>query len=144
MPARVASAEETFFCERATIEGGIPAAELMRRAGNRAALVIRSKYQKSTQKGALVFAGLLAIVAALYYLTRISPTLLFWAAFILTRPLGATLGDILTKPVDEGGMNLSRIASTLVIGALMVILIVLFSRKPERPGDLERAGESAY
>jgi NAD(P)H-hydrate epimerase len=57
MPARVASAEETFYCERATIEDGIPSAELMRRAGNRAASVIRSKYQKATQKGALVFAG---------------------------------------------------------------------------------------
>lgn len=90
------------------------------------------------EKGALVFAGMIAFVAALYYFTRISPTLLFWAAFILTRPLGATLGDILTKPVDEGGLNLSQIASSAVIGAVMIVLIVLFSRRPERPGGLER------
>lgn len=57
MPARVASAEETVSCERATIKGGIPSAELMRRAGTRAASVIQSKYQKSAQKGALIFAG---------------------------------------------------------------------------------------
>lgn len=91
------------------------------------------------EKGALVFAGLIAIVAGFYYFSRISPTLLFWAAFILTRPLGATLGDILTKPTASGGLNLGRIASSLVIGAVMVILIALFSRKPERPGGLEKA-----
>jgi uncharacterized membrane-anchored protein len=90
------------------------------------------------EKGALVFAGLLAVVAALYFFTKISPTLLFWAAFILTRPLGATLGDILTKPKEDGGLDLSRIASSIAIGVVMVALIAFFSRRPEEPGGLER------
>jgi uncharacterized membrane-anchored protein len=91
------------------------------------------------EKGALIFAAAIAVIGALYFVPRVSRTLLFWAAFILTRPLGATLGDILTKPRDEGGFDLSRLASTAVIGVVMVILIVLFSRKPEEPGHLETA-----
>jgi uncharacterized membrane-anchored protein len=89
------------------------------------------------EKSALIFAAMLALLAALYYLTKLSPTLLFWAAFILTRPLGATLGDILTKPVANGGLNLSRLASTAVIAGAIVVLIFLFSRRSERPGALE-------
>jgi len=73
--------------------------------------------------GALVFAGLIALVAAAQYTTRISASVLFWAAYVLTRPLGATLGDILTKPQGQGGLNLSRITSSLVIAAIMVIII---------------------
>ncbi|HZF73872.1 MAG TPA: hypothetical protein VEZ51_10595, partial [Gemmatimonadaceae bacterium] len=73
--------------------------------------------------GALVFAGLLAVVGGLYFLTALPRSLLFWAAYVLTRPLGATLGDVLTKPNAEGGLNLSRIASSLVIAAIMTILI---------------------
>ena len=61
---------------------------------------------------ALVFAGLLALVALAYYRTRISHTVLFWAAFILTRPLGAVVGDFLDKPVHSGGLGLSRYAAT--------------------------------
>lgn len=91
------------------------------------------------EKGALVFAGMLAVVVGLYYFTKVSPTLLFWAAFVLTRPLGATLGDILTKPHDVGGLYLSQIASSLVIAAVMIGLMLFFSRKPEQPGALERA-----
>jgi uncharacterized membrane-anchored protein len=78
--------------------------------------------------GALVFAGILALVAAAYFLTHISRTLLFWAAFILTRPLGATLGDILTKPTAQGGLDLSRISSSAVIAAFMVLAILLTYR----------------
>jgi len=73
--------------------------------------------------GALVFAGLLAVVGGLYFLTALPRSLLFWAAYVLTRPLGATLGDVLTKPNAEGGLSLSRIASSLVIAAIMTILI---------------------
>lgn len=80
------------------------------------------------QRGALVFAALIALVAAAHYFTRISDSVLFWAAYVLTRPLGATLGDTLTKPLDEGGLNLSRIASSLVIAAVMVVLIFLTYR----------------
>lgn len=79
--------------------------------------------------GALVFAGVLVLVAAAYFFTQLSHTLLFWLAFVLTRPLGATVGDILTKPVADGGLNLGRITSSLVIAALMIGCILLSSRK---------------
>lgn len=68
----------------------------------------------------------------LYYFTKISRTLLFWTAFILTRPLGATLGDLLTKPNGEGGLNLSRFVSTAVIAVFMMACILLI---PQRPGS---------
>jgi len=77
------------------------------------------------ERGALVFAGLIALVAVAHYFTKISDRVLFWAAYILTRPLGATLGDTLTKPHAEGGLNLSRITSSLVIAAIMVVMIFL-------------------
>jgi len=92
------------------------------------------------EKGALVFAGLLTLVATAYFFTSISRTALFWAAFILTRPLGATLGDILTKPAANGGLNLSRIASSLVIAAFMVLCILLTSRQAGgHPGGGKKA-----
>lgn len=81
--------------------------------------------------GAALFGGLLALVALAYYFTRISRATLFWAAYVLSRPLGATLGDTLTKPHDEGGLNLSRITSSLVIGAVMVVLIAWSARRRE-------------
>ena len=79
--------------------------------------------------GALVFAAALALVAAAYFWSNISHTILFWAAFILTRPLGATLGDLLTKPVAHGGLNLSRISSSAVIAAFIVGAIFFTSRE---------------
>jgi uncharacterized membrane-anchored protein len=79
--------------------------------------------------GALLIGALLAILAALHFFTKISHVLLFWAAFVLTRPLGATLGDALTKPLSEGGLNLSRFASSLVLGVFMILAIVLMSAK---------------
>lgn len=87
------------------------------------------------QGGALVFAGLIAIVAAAHVLSRKIPTsVLFWAAYVLTRPLGATLGDTLTKPFADGGLNLGRISSSLVIAVLMVVLIATTSlRKRGEP-----------
>jgi uncharacterized membrane-anchored protein len=82
------------------------------------------------ERGALVFAGLLVIVAAAHFwLKKIPPSVVFWAAYVLTRPLGATLGDTLTKPLAEGGLNLGRIVSSLVIAALMAAAIFLMSRK---------------
>ena len=85
--------------------------------------------------GALVFGGLIALVAAAYYFTKLSPTLLFWSAFILTRPLGATLGDILTKPHSHGGLDLDRLSSSAVIAIFMAICIMLTNlRKPAAPG----------
>jgi uncharacterized membrane-anchored protein len=88
--------------------------------------------------GALVFLGLLALVAAAYYWTALSRTVLFWAAFILTRPLGATVGDFLDKPVAEGGLHLSRITASLVLAGIIVTLVALIPQRAGRhPGELE-------
>ena len=81
--------------------------------------------------GALVFAAALAIVAAAYFRTNVSRVLLFWAAFVLTRPLGATVGDFLDKPVDQGGLALSRPIASAVIAVFIVACIVLI---PQRAG----------
>lgn len=83
------------------------------------------------ERGALVFAAALLVVVALYFWTGISRVILFWVAFILTRPLGATVGDLLDKPVDDGGLAFSRPLATAVIGAVMVALIIVL---PQRPG----------
>jgi len=82
--------------------------------------------------GALVFGIGLALIAALYFWTDVSRVLLFWAAFILTRPLGATLGDLLDKPLDHGGFFLSRPAASAVITAMMLTCILLL---PQRAGQ---------
>jgi uncharacterized membrane-anchored protein len=79
------------------------------------------------ERGALVFASLIALVAAAHYFTKLPDSALFWSAYILTRPLGATLGDALTKPHAEGGLALGRITSSLVIAAAMIILVALTS-----------------
>jgi uncharacterized membrane-anchored protein len=83
------------------------------------------------ERGALLFAGLIAVVGAVYYFTNVPSSVLFWSAYILTRPLGATLGDTLTKPHAEGGLALGRIMSSLTIAAAMVVLVVL-TEKPRR------------
>ncbi|MFM5923371.1 MAG: hypothetical protein ACKOPG_04205 [Novosphingobium sp.] len=81
---------------------------------------------------ALVFGTALAIVALLYYRTQINRAVLFWAAFILTRPLGATVGDFLDKPLDKGGLDLSRPIASLVLIAMIVVLIRVL---PQRAGQ---------
>jgi uncharacterized membrane-anchored protein len=80
------------------------------------------------ERGALVFAGLIALVAAAHYFTSLSASLLFWSAYVLTRPLGATLGDTITKPHPEGGLALGRISASLVIAAVMIVLVAMTSR----------------
>jgi uncharacterized membrane-anchored protein len=83
--------------------------------------------------GALLFSAAIAVIAALHFLTRLSPVSLFWSAFILTRPLGATVGDLLTKPSADGGLNLGRIASSLVLAVFIVGCVALLpSKKPAR------------
>jgi uncharacterized membrane-anchored protein len=90
------------------------------------------------ERGAMVFSGLLALVALAYFFTSISRTFLFWTAFILTRPLGATLGDLLTKPTENGGLNLSRFTSSLAIALFMVLCILLTQQRAGRhPGQKE-------
>ncbi|MDA9466020.1 COG4705 family protein [Bradyrhizobium sp. CCBAU 53415] len=86
--------------------------------------------------GALIFAAGLLVVVALYFGTRVSRVVLFWVAFILTRPLGATVGDFLDKPLDHGGLSLSRPLASLVIAALMVACLSLIpQRAGQHPGD---------
>ncbi len=81
--------------------------------------------------GALVFGAGLAVLAILYFATRANRVLLFWAAFILTRPLGATVGDFLDKPVANGGLSLSRPIASAVLAIVIVLLILVI---PQRPG----------
>ena len=81
--------------------------------------------------GAMLFGGALAGLALLYYRTRTSRVALFWAAFILTRPLGATVGDFLDKPIAKGGLDFSRpLASAVLAAAILVLILVI----PQRPG----------
>ncbi len=81
--------------------------------------------------GAVVFGTAIILIAAAYYFTRISHVALFWAAFILTRPLGATVGDLLDKPLAQGGFELSRTgASVVLIGAMLLLIAAL----PQRAG----------
>ena len=84
------------------------------------------------ERAALIFGAALIVVALCYFYTRISHALLFWIAFILTRPLGATLGDLLDKPHAQGGMELSRYTASAVIGAVIIFSILLIPQRPER------------
>jgi uncharacterized membrane-anchored protein len=82
--------------------------------------------------GAVLFGAAIAILAIVYFSTRVSRVLLFWTAFILTRPLGATVGDFLDKPVAKGGLELSRPLATLALAVAIILLIVVL---PQRPGE---------
>jgi len=89
--------------------------------------------------GALVFAASLAVVAAAYYWTSASRVTLFWIAFILTRPLGATVGDFLDKPVSDGGLALSRPIATAILAAfILVCILILPQRAGKHPGQSEK------
>jgi uncharacterized membrane-anchored protein len=88
--------------------------------------------------GALVFGAGLALLAILYFTTRANRVALFWAAFILTRPLGATVGDFLDKPVAKGGLEWSRPLASAVLAAVIVLLILILPQQPGRhPGQAE-------
>ena len=90
--------------------------------------------------GALVFLAAIAVVAALYYWTNVSHVLLFWAAFILTRPLGATVGDFLDKPLSHGGLALSRPLASAVLAVFIVGCVLLL---PQRAGTHAGAPKTA-
>lgn len=79
--------------------------------------------------GAMVFGVMLMVIAVAYYKTKISHTVLFWAAFILTRPLGAVVGDFLDKPISKGGLELSRYSASATLFILIVLCIFIFSHK---------------
>ena len=85
---------------------------------------------------AMLFGGSLAIIALCYYWTRVAHVALFWAAFILTRPLGATVGDFLDKPVAKGGLDLSRpLATSALAGAIFLLIVIVPQRAGQHPGD---------
>jgi len=84
------------------------------------------------ETGALIFAGLIAVVAVLHRFTRVPKAVLFWAAYVLTRPLGATLGDLVTKPNEDGGLALSRIWASVVIALVMTAGVWLSERRQAR------------
>jgi uncharacterized membrane-anchored protein len=84
------------------------------------------------EMGALIFGSALAIVAALCFWSRISHVLLFWTAFIITRPLGATIGDFFDKPIAQGGLNISRPLATVILAAIILVCIFIF---PQRAGE---------
>lgn len=79
--------------------------------------------------GALVFSGILALVVTAYFWTNLSRTLLLWAAFILTRPLGAVVGDFLDKPVSAGGLALSRYTASAVMFAFILACVLLVPQR---------------
>jgi len=80
---------------------------------------------------AVIFSGALALIALAYYRSKISHIYLFWMAFILTRPLGAVVGDFLDKPLAQGGLELSRTGASIVLGLAIMVLIWIL---PQRPG----------
>ena len=82
--------------------------------------------------GAAVFGAALAVLATLYFWTSLSHVFLFWAAFILTRPLGATVGDFLDKPLERGGLDFSRPLATAVLAGAIILLIALIRQRPVR------------
>jgi uncharacterized membrane-anchored protein len=87
------------------------------------------------EHSALIFGGALLVIAALWWWTRLSRTVLFWAAFVLTRPLGATLGDFLDKPRAQGGLELSRLYASLALLVLLTLCVVLFPQRAARADD---------
>jgi uncharacterized membrane-anchored protein len=87
---------------------------------------------------ALVFVGALVLVAAAYFWTKTSRTVLFWIAFVLTRPLGATVGDLLTKPHSHGGLDLNRISSSTVITVVIMACIVFMPQRALRSARAAR------
>ena len=89
---------------------------------------------KKEMSGAVVFCALLALLVAAYYSTSASHTLLFWAAFILTRPLGAVVGDFLDKPIHSGGLALSRYSASAALFALIAACILIFPQKAAKRG----------
>ena len=79
--------------------------------------------------GALLIGSLLALIILAYYFTKISHIILFWLAFVLTRPFGATFGDLLTKPIEKGGLNFGTMGSSAILFGILVVLIIIAMTK---------------
>ncbi|MGP5493043.1 hypothetical protein ACTXMI_13150, partial [Psychrobacter celer] len=78
---------------------------------------------------AIIFGSLLALIALAHFYTKISKTLLFWSAFVLTRPLGAVLGDFLDKPIDHGGLALSRFGASAALLVFIIVCLLVFKQR---------------
>lgn len=87
----------------------------------------------SYMQGAMVTAGVIVVVLLLHYFTRINHNLLFWIAFVFTRPFGATFGDLLTKPVAKGGLNLGTLHASLVAIAIMALFVIIEHLRTRKP-----------
>jgi uncharacterized membrane-anchored protein len=92
--------------------------------------------------GAILIGALIGLVVLAYYFTRIDRVVLFWIAFVLTRPFGATFGDVLTKPVERGGLNLGTIGSSLVLAAILVIFVVYTTIKHNQVATVPELDEA--
>jgi uncharacterized membrane-anchored protein len=82
--------------------------------------------------GAALIGGLLGLVVLAVYFTRIDRVMLFWVAFVLTRPFGATFGDLLTKPVAKGGLNFGTVGSSLILASLLILFTIYTSTAEKR------------
>lgn len=89
--------------------------------------------------GALIFGAGLLVLVALHYWTKVSRTWLFWAAFILTRPLGATVGDFLDKPIAKGGLDVSRPLASAILAAFIIACLLVLPQKPSRSARVQPA-----
>ena len=85
-------------------------------------------------QGAFVTGGVIVIVVLLHYLTKINHIVLFWIAFIFTRPFGATFGDFLTKPLDKGGLHLGTLNSSIISVVVMTVLLFIANRQHKLNG----------
>jgi uncharacterized membrane-anchored protein len=83
---------------------------------------------------AIIFGGLLVAIALAHYFTNLSKTALFWAAFILTRPLGAVVGDFLDKPIAKGGLDLSRYSASAVLLIVIIASLLIFPQRSGKAG----------
>jgi len=93
--------------------------------------------------GAILIGSLLALVVLVYYFTKVNRVVLFWIAFVLTRPFGATFGDVLTKPIERGGLNLGTIGSSIVLASILVIFIVYTTIKHKQVAREPELAEEA-
>jgi len=92
------------------------------------------------QNGAILITGLLVVIALLHFFTKISGTLLFWLAFVLTRPFGATFGDFLTKPIAKGGVNFGTVVSSIFFGTVLIFAIAKETRLEKERAEVSSAG----
>ena len=90
--------------------------------------LLAESYGLGFSKGALLISSLILLTAILHYSTRISQTLLFWVTFILTRPFGATIGDLLNKPLEKGGLGFGTIGTSLVLSGVLITLVILSNK----------------